>query len=160
MFHLTLRMDLSGSAALAVAPLSLIVSLHHPLFLPLFSLSLFLLVSLAQASSLSGGVCTSSWCVSCSAAWYCSVMAAVARRAAGHIHTHTHRREESLPRDSLFIPHITILPVSGREQGQVGRGGYVLLFHPGAPSKRLGIAFTVMTSGTFPFPSNQKMPRD
>ena len=36
----------------------------------------------------------------------------------------------------------------------------MLLLHPGAPSKRLGIAFTVMTSGTFPFPSNQKMPRD
>lgn len=49
-------------------------------------LSLFPHVSLAQASSLCGGVCTSSWCVSCSAAWYCSVMATVARRAAGHAH--------------------------------------------------------------------------
>lgn len=125
-FHLTLRMDLSSPprVSLAVAPWSLIVFCLPP------PLSHFLsppLVSLAQASSLSGGVCTSSWCVSCSAAWCCSVMAAVAKRAAGHTHmlrhTHTQRQEESLPRDSLFILLITILLVSQRKQCRLRAGG-------------------------------------
>lgn len=94
-----------------------------PLPLPL---SLSARVSLAPAGSLCGGVCTSSWCVSCAAARCCSVMATVAKRAAGHAHTHpdTHRAhaasEETLPRDSLFIPLITISPVSYREGGRVG----------------------------------------
>lgn len=135
-----------------------LTSLHH-----LTLLSHFLLVSLAQALSLGGGVCRYSWCVSCSAAWYCSVIATVAKRAAGHAgrHTHTPGQDKSLPRDSLFIRHITILPVSHREQGQMGAGvGGVLLFHPGVMSKHLRIAFTVMTSGTFPFPSNQKILQD
>lgn len=97
---------------MALAPLFPAITLPH---LPV---PLFLLVSLAQASSLSGGVCRSSWCVSCSAAWCCTVMDAVAKRAAGHTHTrvhtqtHTHGQEESLPRDSLFISLITILLVS------------------------------------------------
>lgn len=72
---------------MALAPLFPAITLPH---LPI---PLFLLVSLAQASSLSGGVCRSSWCVSRSAAWCCTVMDAVAKRAAGHTHTHvcTHR---------------------------------------------------------------------
>lgn len=86
-------------------------------------------------------------------------MAAVAKRASGHTHTcsgahtrHTHR-PHSL---TIHSPHYHIACLSDR----TGPGGYVLLFYPGAPSKCLGIAFTVMTNGTFPFPSNQKMPRD
>lgn len=67
------------------------------------------------------------------------------------LNTHTH----SLPRDSLFIPCITILCVPQRI-----RGGFALLCHPGVPSKRLGIAFSALTNGLFPFPSTLKRLRD
>lgn len=93
---------------------STIVSCHNPPPPPRSSLS----PCLIGTGLLSQWRCRSSWCVSCSAAWCCTVMDAVAKRAAGHTHTrvhtqtHTHGQEESLPRDSLFISLITILLVS------------------------------------------------
>ena len=79
-------------------------------------------------------------------------------------YTHTETRGKSSQRLTIHSAYYHIASLSEKTVpaegwGGGGQGDWRLL-HPGVPSQRLGIAFTVMTSGTFPFPSNQKMPWD
>lgn len=159
-FHLTLRMD----ATLAVAPLLITalppLSPHPP------SPQLSLLVSLAQASSLSSGGHTYSWFVSCTAARCHSVLVTVAKRASGH----THEAHRTLPETSQRLSihhslhyHTPCTSDRGGDDDVAGGGerGYVLLFfHLRAPSKCFGTVSAVMTLAHFHFHQTRKIPQD
>lgn len=80
-----------------------------------------------------------------------------------HMDTRTHLdRTKVFPETHYSFNTLTycLYLTENRARWGHGVGGYALLFHPGVLSKHLRIAFTVMTSGTFPFPSNQKTLQD
>lgn len=70
------------------------------------------------------------------------------------LETHKHSRAQA--RQKVFpqthnLPSSSPYRMSLREHREVG-SKCVLLFRPGASSKHLGIALSVMTTGSFPFP--------
>lgn len=128
-----------SSLSLSMAHLSL-TALH-----PLILLSHFLFVKLAQALHLSRGVQIQLVCV----ILCCLVLFSDGHSGRESIWAHTclntHLHTPDVPRLALFIQSITILPTSH------WAGPYcVLLFHPGAPSKCLEMAFTLMTNDIQP----------
>lgn len=129
LFHLTFRMDLSPPLSPWPWHLCLLLSHTHlpPSPHPPFSLSPRLigtgLVSQWRRVQIQL-VCVMLCCLillSDSHSGQESSWTRIHARTRGQ--THTPGQDKSLPRDSLFIHHIAILPVSHREQGQMGAGG-------------------------------------
>lgn len=111
---------------------------------------LSLLASLAQASSLSSGGHTHSWCVSRAAARCRSVMPTVAKRASGHTHGAHHTLPESSQTLSIHQSphyHTSCTPMGGL-CGDVAS--------PRSTIQVLWSSFRCDDTGTIPFPSSLK----